>query len=87
MSLANTARAFFYQNEPYNREELLVNMDLFAMMKLLAFGNRMLSEAQEEATKLLVLGETLEANAVARDVSTIAKNLKSLQNAYNLALN
>lgn len=87
MSLLDSSRAFFYQNEPYNREELLVNMDLFAMMKLLTFGKKMLSEAQEEATKLLLLGETLEANAVARDVSTIAKNLNSLQNAYNLALN
>lgn len=87
MSLADSARAFFYQNEPYTGEEILVNMDLFAMMKLLAFGNRMLSEAQEVATKLLIQGEKLEADAVAKDVSVIAKNLKSLQTAYNLALN
>lgn len=87
MSLANSARAFFYQNEPYTGEEILVNMDLLAMMKLLAFGNRMLGEAQEVATKLLIQGEKLEADAVAKDVSVIAKNLKSLQTAYNLALN
>lgn len=87
MSLADSARAFFYQNEPYTGEEILVHMDLFAMMKLLAFGNRMLGEAQEVATKLLIQGEKLEADAVAKDVSVIAKNLKSLQTAYNLALN
>lgn len=87
MSLADSARAFFYQNEPYTGEEILVEMDLIAMMKLLSFGNRMLSEAQEESIRLLLEGEALEADAVAKDVEVITKNLNSLQTAYNLALN
>jgi hypothetical protein len=87
MSLVDSARTFFYQLEPYSKEELLVNMDMFGMMKLIPFGQRMLREAQEEATKLLVSGEKMEADMLAKDVTTIAKNLKSLEGAYGLALN
>jgi alpha-L-arabinofuranosidase len=87
MSVANSAREFFYQINQLNSEELLVHMDIISMLKLIQFGRRMLNEAQANATKHLILGETLDANAIARDVSVIAKNLKTLEDSYKLALN
>ena len=57
------------------------------MMKVIPFGERMSQEAQEQAIECTLLGKELESNAIARDVTTINKNLNSLTDAYKLAMN
>ena len=87
MSLVDTARNFFLELDGANSEELLMHMDVLTMMKLIPFGQRMSQEAQEEAIECKLLGKELQSNAIARDVTTIQKNLNSLTDAYNLAMN
>ena len=47
----------------------------------------MSQEAQEEAIECKLMGKELQSNAIARDVTTIQKNLNSLTDAYKLAMN
>jgi hypothetical protein len=87
MSALDGARNFFLVQKGLNSEELLMHMGVFTMMKLIPFGNRMSKEAQEHAIECRLLGKELESNAVAKDVTTIQKNLNSLTKAYKLAMN
>lgn len=87
MSVVDTARSFFLELNTPHSEELLMHMDVFTMMKVIPFGERMSQEAQEQAIECKLLGRELESNAIARDVTTIQKNLNSLTDAYKLAMN
>lgn len=87
MSLVEATRGFFLNLNAPTSAELLMHMDVFSMMQLIKFGQRMSQEAQEEAIELKLLGKELEANATARDVTTIQKNLNSLEGAYKFAMN
>ena len=87
MSVVDTARSFFLELNTPHSEELLMHMDVFTMMKVIPFGQRMSQEAQEQAIECKLLGKELESNAIARDVTTINKNLNSLTDAYKLAMN
>ena len=54
---------------------------------MIKFGKVMSQEAQEEAIECKLLGKELEANAIAKDITTITKNLTSLTNAYKIVMN
>jgi len=81
------AQGFFLQLDTHRSGELLNAMPVPTMITLLKFGKRMSQEAQEEAIECKLLGRELEANATAKDVGTIQKNLNSLQKAYDYAMN
>ncbi len=62
-------------------------MPLPIMVGLIPFGERMSREAQEETIECKLLGREDESKTMASDVTTIQKNLNSLEKAYQLAMN
>jgi len=86
-SAVEVAQNFFTQLDVPTSGELVLGMDIMSMMALLKFGKRMSQEAQEYAIECKLLGRELEANATAKDVTTIQKNLNSLTKAYGFAMN
>lgn len=86
-SATQVARNFFSQIDTPKSEEILMVMDVYTMMRLIPFGKRMSNEAQEYAIECKLIGKELEANAVAKDVSVINKNLNAIDKAYKLAMN
>jgi len=83
----NAQKQFLHNIHPMHPELILMNMDLFAMTKMIEFDEAYSKDAQEQATENLLLGREHIANAIARDVTVINKNLSSLKDAYKLAMN
>ena len=86
-SAVEVVRSFFGNMNTPTSGELLQYMDVYTMMRLIKFGKRMSQEAQEQAIECKLLGRELDANAIAKDVTTIQGNLNSLTQAYAYAMN
>ena len=83
----NSKKAFLHNLNPIHPELILMNMDLFALTKMIKFGEQYSQDAQEQAIENKLLGREHIANAIARDVTVINKNVASLKDAYKLAMN
>ena len=83
----SVAQGFFTQLNGPTSEELLMNMDLHTTMKLIKFGEGLSRDAQQQAINEKLFGSELQANMIARDVTTIQTNLNSLYGAVKLAMN
>jgi len=87
MNTLHAARQFFLEPITHKSGELLTGLSIVSMSHLIKFGNRMTKEAQAKAIEFKILGETSEADEIAKDVTTIQKNLNTINKAYNLAMN
>ena len=83
----NAPEGFFLNLHAPHPEFLLIHMDLYVMTKLIKYGEGYSQDAQEQAIENKLLGRGHIADAIARDVTTINKNLSSLKDAYKLAMN
>lgn len=87
MSTLQSAQHFFFNRKPFHPEELLMQLDLLHTMALIKFGDRMIEEANQEMTRRIKTGETLDANAIRKDIEVVWDNLISLKGAYQLMMN
>jgi len=85
--IVQRAQGFFLELDTHRSLELVTQVPIMTMMNLITFGERMKEEAQEHVNEFKLLGRDLEANSINEDVLTIEKNLRSLQKAYNYAMN
>ena len=71
-------RAFFLSSDNTDPKEICGTLDLMTVMHLQKFGNRMLSEAQQQSNqnrKFLSEMNSLQSSAIELDMIMIRKNL------------
>lgn len=81
----NPLSELFLTETPQTPEDLLMELDTFALIKAKNYGGKLLKDATQQANKIPTWAKCRKD--IDNDITLIQNNLKKINKAYNLAMN